>query len=139
MHHPANLQQWVDYCMCHAEPDADGRFNMDEKWFFVAEIDKKCYLLPDEDPEYRTCKHKSHIDKVMFWCCCCKAKLGSRLVAATTTSCHTKPRTDLFVRMAGLFPCIWSALPSIHKQQHQHKFKQWQHHHKHKQQHVKEY
>ena len=68
---PANLQKRVDYCMSHVEPD--GRFNdlkqiihVDEKWFFVAEIDKKCYLLPDEDPEYRTCKHKSHIDKVMF-------------------------------------------------------------------------
>ncbi len=28
--------------------------HVDEKWFFVAEIDKnkKCYVLPDEDPEY---------------------------------------------------------------------------------------
>jgi hypothetical protein len=48
---------------------SNGRFNdlkqiihVDEKWFFVAEIDKKCYLLPDEDPKYRTCKHKSHIE-----------------------------------------------------------------------------
>jgi hypothetical protein len=37
--------------MSHVDPD--GRFNdlkevihVDEKWFFVAEIDKKCYLLP---------------------------------------------------------------------------------------------
>ena len=28
--------------------------------------------------------------------------------------------------MAGLFPCVWSALPSIHKQQHQHKLAQVQ-------------
>jgi hypothetical protein len=34
--------------------------HVDEKWFFVDQIDEKFYLLPDEDT------HKRHIEKVMF-------------------------------------------------------------------------
>jgi hypothetical protein len=58
----------------------------------VAEIDKKCYLLPDEDPEYRTCKHKSHVDKVMFGVLL-QGQVGIHTQGnggmARSTSCHS--------------------------------------------------
>eukprot|EP00956_Cyclotella_meneghiniana_P031532 scaffold83069_cov22-Cyclotella_meneghiniana.AAC.1 len=68
----ANIQRRLNYC--RAKVEADGNFNdllydvhVDEKWFFVQQIDEKYYLLPDEDVDlYRSCKHKSHIEKVMF-------------------------------------------------------------------------
>ena len=40
--------------------------HVDEKWFYIQPIDVKCYLLPHEKMEERSCKHESHIQKVMF-------------------------------------------------------------------------
>jgi hypothetical protein len=40
--------------------------HVDEKLFYVTEVKKRFYLLPDEDIPYRPLKHKSHITKVMF-------------------------------------------------------------------------
>eukprot|EP00956_Cyclotella_meneghiniana_P000520 scaffold571_cov34-Cyclotella_meneghiniana.AAC.2 len=69
----SNIQRRLNYC--RAKVEADGNFNdlmydvhVDEKWFFVQRIDEKYYLLPDEEDVnlHRSCKHKSHIEKVMF-------------------------------------------------------------------------
>lgn len=41
--------------------------HVSEKWFFVEKIEEKYYLLPDEDVDlYRSCKHKIHIEKIVF-------------------------------------------------------------------------
>jgi hypothetical protein len=68
---PANIQRRKDHCL--SKVGADEHFSnlmeevhVDEKWFFVDQIDEKFYLLPDEDTPYRSCKHKRHIEKVMF-------------------------------------------------------------------------
>jgi hypothetical protein len=65
------MQKHVDFCKSHVE--ADGRFgdlmnkvHIDEKWYYHQQIDEKCYLMSDEEMPLRTCKHKPHIDKVMF-------------------------------------------------------------------------
>jgi hypothetical protein len=40
--------------------------HVDEKWWFISEVDQITYLVPGEKPPLRTCKHKKHIMKVMF-------------------------------------------------------------------------
>ena len=40
--------------------------HVDEKWFYLLQINEKCILLPDEDAAHRMCQHKGHITKVMF-------------------------------------------------------------------------
>jgi hypothetical protein len=42
--------------------------HIDEKWFYITQINKRFYLAHDEPPPKRGCKHKSHITKVMFLC-----------------------------------------------------------------------
>ena len=43
------------------------RIHVDEKWFFVQELQQKVRYLPcEERPKERTVIHKSHIEKVMF-------------------------------------------------------------------------
>lgn len=68
---PANVQRRIDHCKSKVEED--GLFSdlmtevhLDEKWFFVSQVDERFYLLPDEETPYRSCKHKSHIEKIMF-------------------------------------------------------------------------
>ena len=38
----------------------------DEKWFKMKRKNDKCYLFPNEEDPYRTCKSKNIISKVMF-------------------------------------------------------------------------
>jgi hypothetical protein len=40
--------------------------HIDEKWFYITQINKRFYLARDEPEPQRKCKHKSHITKVMF-------------------------------------------------------------------------
>lgn len=40
--------------------------HVDEKWFEISQRNKRIYLVPGEEAPLRTCKHKSHIMKVMF-------------------------------------------------------------------------
>ena len=40
--------------------------HVDEKWFFMARITNKLYLLPGEEPPHRATKSKRFIGKVMF-------------------------------------------------------------------------
>jgi hypothetical protein len=68
---PAGIQKRYEYAKSFVEPD--GRFNdmmnkvhIDEKWYYVMMTNRRCYLLPDEKMIERRCKHKCHIDKVMF-------------------------------------------------------------------------
>jgi hypothetical protein len=35
----------------------------DEKWFYIAQVDERFYLLPDEDTPYCSCKHIRVISK----------------------------------------------------------------------------
>jgi len=45
-----------------------GEIHIDEKWFYLSR-DGECYLLAEgEELPHCTCKHKSHITKVMFLC-----------------------------------------------------------------------
>jgi hypothetical protein len=67
----ANVQCRIEHCKSKVE--ADGLFSdlmsevhIDEKWFYVQQVDERFILLPDEDTPYRCCKHKSHIEKIMF-------------------------------------------------------------------------
>ena len=41
------------------------RVDIDEKWFYMTEVATSYILVPGETPPHRTCKHKSHIEKVM--------------------------------------------------------------------------
>jgi hypothetical protein len=40
------------------------RVDIDEKWFYMTEVATSYILVPGETPPHRTCKHKSHIEKV---------------------------------------------------------------------------
>lgn len=40
--------------------------HVDEKWFFMTEVDARFYLHPEEELPHRTCKSKRFIAKVMF-------------------------------------------------------------------------
>jgi hypothetical protein len=42
--------------------------HVDEKWFYITQINKRYYLSSDEPKPQRNCKHKNHITKVMFLC-----------------------------------------------------------------------
>ena len=64
-----------EYCLSFVDDDGYfsdlmGQVHVDEKWFYVMKITDKFYLLPEEaaDPDLirRYCKHKKHIQKVMF-------------------------------------------------------------------------
>jgi hypothetical protein len=41
------------------------RVDIDEKWFYMTEVATSYILVPGETPPHQTCKHKSHIEKVM--------------------------------------------------------------------------
>jgi hypothetical protein len=40
--------------------------HLDEKWFFMSEVDQSVYLTEEEEAPQRSTRHKSHITKVMF-------------------------------------------------------------------------
>jgi len=68
---PAGIQKRYEYAQSFIEPD--GQFNdmmnkvhIDEKWFYDMMTKRHCYLLPDKKMIEHWCKHKSHIEKVMF-------------------------------------------------------------------------
>ena len=42
--------------------------HVDEKWFFIIELNGKFYLLPDEEEPLRQVKSKRYVMKVMFLC-----------------------------------------------------------------------
>ena len=47
----------------------EDEFHVDEKWFYISEVTGRVYLSrreAEEDQPHRTCRHKSHILKVMF-------------------------------------------------------------------------
>ena len=63
------------YEFCRGEIRENGLFkdmldrvHVDEKWFYCDLVTKRVFLADDEKEPYRTVKHKSHIDKVMFLC-----------------------------------------------------------------------
>ena len=63
------------YEFCRGEIRENGLFkdmldrvHVDEKWFYCDLVTKRVFLADDEQEPYRTTKHKSHIDKVMFLC-----------------------------------------------------------------------
>jgi hypothetical protein len=41
------------------------RVDLDKKWFYMTEVATSYILVPGETPPRQTCKHKSHIKKVM--------------------------------------------------------------------------
>ena len=41
---------------------------LDEKWFYISQVSMKTYLCVGEEPPYWTCKHKSHLQKLMVMC-----------------------------------------------------------------------
>ena len=41
------------------------RVDLDKKWFYMTEVATSYILVPGETPPHQTCKHKSHIEKVM--------------------------------------------------------------------------
>ena len=42
--------------------------HVDEKWFYITEVNQRCLLMPDEEPPHRTTKSKKFIAKLMFLC-----------------------------------------------------------------------
>ena len=63
-----NKADRVVYCCSFVQ---DGQFvdmlervDIDEKWFYMTEVATSYILVPGETPPHRTCKHKSHIEKV---------------------------------------------------------------------------
>ena len=66
-----NKADRVEYCCSFVQ---DGQFvdmlgrvdiDIDEKWFYLTEVVTSYILVPGETLPYQTCKHKSHIEKVM--------------------------------------------------------------------------
>ena len=64
-----NKADRVAYCLRYVH---DGQFidmlervDIDEKWFYLTEVNTSYILVPGEMPPHQTCKHKSHIEKVM--------------------------------------------------------------------------
>ena len=41
------------------------RVDIDEKWFYLFQVNTKYILVPDKKPPHRVCRHKSHIPKAM--------------------------------------------------------------------------
>jgi len=68
---PHNMIQRVDYCRSFIESadnyfsDMMDRVDIDEKWFYITKKRSKYIVVPGEEAPIRTCKHKSHLVKVM--------------------------------------------------------------------------
>ena len=81
---PQNKTQRVMYCRSFVEDDKYfgdmmDRVDYDEKWFYITQKRTKYIVVPGEVPPLRTCKHKSHLIKVM----CLTAVARPREIAAT--------------------------------------------------------
>jgi hypothetical protein len=71
-----NIKERVDYCLRHLEPcslENDPTFkagfnvvHIDEKWFYRTRKTQNMYLSHREEAPERACKHKNHIQKIMF-------------------------------------------------------------------------
>ena len=67
-----NIQARIDYCDSFVDPSSRlfshllDMVHVDEKWFYMSETTANYYIALDEKPPDRRCKHKSHIEKVMF-------------------------------------------------------------------------
>ena len=72
----ANNRARVEYCLRHLEPcsmrgdptfRADmGVVHINEKWFYRTRKTQNMYLSHREEAPHRECKHKNHIQKIMF-------------------------------------------------------------------------
>ena len=67
---PANMEARVAYCRSFVDDtnnfvDMMDRVDIDEKWFYITNKRTKYIVVPGERAPARTCKHKSHIIKVM--------------------------------------------------------------------------
>jgi hypothetical protein len=64
-----NKTDRVAYCSSFVRngqfTDMLDRVDIDEKWFYMTEVATSYILVPGETPPHRTCKHKSHIEKIM--------------------------------------------------------------------------
>ena len=73
--------------------EMNNRIHVDEKWFFLQKTKRKVRLVPGEEfPGDDTCKHKSHIPKVMFFCA-----IGVP---------HTSPNGHIFDGKLGIWPSV---------------------------------
>ena len=48
--------------------DAFDEIHVDEKFYYMTEVDQTCILLPGEQRPYRTCRSKKFMEKIMFLC-----------------------------------------------------------------------
>lgn len=67
---PENMEKRVEYCHSFVDNnnnfvDMMDRVDIDEKWFYITNKRTKYIVAPGEEPPARTCKHKSHLIKVM--------------------------------------------------------------------------
>lgn len=69
------------------------RVHVDEKWFYLTQVNKKLYLLPEEESPVRTCHHKGYIIKVMF-------------LAAVARPRHDEERGEMFDGKLGIWPFV---------------------------------
>ena len=81
---PQNKEHRVAYCRSFVEgdnyfSDMMDRVDIDEKWFYITQKRTKYIVVPGEVVPLRTCKHKSHLIKVM----CMTAVARPREIAAT--------------------------------------------------------
>jgi tRNA uridine 5-carbamoylmethylation protein Kti12 len=56
----ANGKMYFDSC--------EFEVHLDEKWFYITQVEQAVYLTEGETAPYRHTQHKSHIPKVMFLC-----------------------------------------------------------------------
>ena len=60
----------VAYCKSHLDQENSfvpmlDRVDIDEKWFYLTQVNTKFILVPGEKPPHRVARHKSHIPKAM--------------------------------------------------------------------------
>lgn len=68
---PDNEQERYLHCIRHVGNDGSYEpmnhiIHVDEKWFYMTNVNCKYYLAHDEEDPYRTTRHKGYIEKVMF-------------------------------------------------------------------------
>ncbi len=59
----------IAYCLWNVQDNCFSTMmnpvNIDEKWFYLYQVNTKYILVPGEKPPHRVCRHKSHIPKAM--------------------------------------------------------------------------
>jgi hypothetical protein len=72
---PSNVQERLRFAMSFVRPLPNGTFSfvsmdnfvhVDEKWFYLTKVKRRCYVYDDEEVAARTVKSKRFITKVMF-------------------------------------------------------------------------